>query len=68
MGAAAARRLLEKGYRVTVWNRTADRATPLVEQGVEAANSPGEAAAGAGVVITSLAHDAALERVALGPE
>jgi 3-hydroxyisobutyrate dehydrogenase-like beta-hydroxyacid dehydrogenase len=68
MGAGAARRLLEQGYRVTVWNRTAEKATPLVEQGAEAANSPGEAAAGAGVVITFLADDAALEGVVLGPQ
>ena len=67
-GAGAARRLLEKGHRVTVWNRTAEKAAPLVEQGAEAAPSPGEAAAGAGVVITFLADDRALEGVALGPE
>jgi 3-hydroxyisobutyrate dehydrogenase-like beta-hydroxyacid dehydrogenase len=68
MGAAATRRLLEKGYRVRVWNRSADKATPLIGQGAEAARSPGEAAAGAGAVITFLADDDALQAVALGPE
>jgi 3-hydroxyisobutyrate dehydrogenase-like beta-hydroxyacid dehydrogenase len=67
MGAAAARRLLDHGYRVIVWNRSAAKAAPLVERGAEAAQSPGEAAAGAGTVITFLADDRALEEVVLGP-
>ena len=68
MGAGTARRLLEKGHRVTVWNRTAAKAAPLVERGAQAAAGPGEAAAGAGVVITFLADDHALEGVALAPD
>jgi 3-hydroxyisobutyrate dehydrogenase-like beta-hydroxyacid dehydrogenase len=68
MGAGAARRLLEKGHRITVWNRTVDRSAPLVERGAETTRSPGEAAAGAGIVITFLADDRALEEVVLGPE
>jgi 3-hydroxyisobutyrate dehydrogenase-like beta-hydroxyacid dehydrogenase len=68
MGAGAAQRLLAKGYRVRVWNRSATKATPLVERGAQAARSPGEAAAGAGVVITFLADDRALEEVVLGPD
>jgi 3-hydroxyisobutyrate dehydrogenase-like beta-hydroxyacid dehydrogenase len=68
MGAGAARRLLEKGHRITVWNRTMDRSAPLVERGAETARSPGEAAAGAGIVITFLADDKALEEVVLGPD
>src|SRR5918999_1282760 len=68
MGSGAARRLLEKGYRVTVWNRSADKAAPLVELGAQAAGSPGDAAAGAGIVITFLADDRALEEVVLGAD
>jgi 3-hydroxyisobutyrate dehydrogenase-like beta-hydroxyacid dehydrogenase len=68
MGAGAARRLLEKGHRITVGNRTMDRSAPLVERGAETARSPGEAAAGAGIVITFLADDKALEEVVLGPD
>ncbi len=68
MGTGAARRLLEQGYRVTVWNRTAEKASALVEGGAEAASSPGEAAASANIVITFVADDAALEEVALGPQ
>ena len=31
MGAGAARRLLDQGQRVKVWNRSAAKVTPLVE-------------------------------------
>jgi 3-hydroxyisobutyrate dehydrogenase-like beta-hydroxyacid dehydrogenase len=68
MGSGAARRLLDQGYRVTVWNRSAAKAAPLVERGAEAAESPGEAATGARIVITFLADDLALEAVVLGTD
>jgi 3-hydroxyisobutyrate dehydrogenase-like beta-hydroxyacid dehydrogenase len=68
MGAGAARRLLDQGQRVKVWNRSATKVTPLVKLGAEAAESPGEAAAGARIVITFLADDRALEEVVLGPD
>lgn len=68
MGSGVARRLLEQGHPVTVWNRTADKARPLAELGAKPAGSPGDAAAAAGVVITLLADDAALEEVALEPQ
>jgi 3-hydroxyisobutyrate dehydrogenase-like beta-hydroxyacid dehydrogenase len=68
MGAGAARRLLDRGHRLTVWNRTAEKSAPLVERGAEGAPSPGEAAAGAGIAITFLADDNALEEVVLGPD
>jgi 3-hydroxyisobutyrate dehydrogenase-like beta-hydroxyacid dehydrogenase len=67
MGAGAARRLLDQGHRVIVWNRTAEKAVPLVERGAEAAPGPGEAAARAAIVITFLADDRALEEVVLRP-
>ena len=66
MGAGAARRLLDQGQRVVVWNRTREKAAPLIERGAKAAESPGEAAAVAAIVITFLADDRALEEVVLG--
>ena len=68
MGAGDARRLLDKGQRVKVWNRSPAKVTPLVELGAEAAASRGEAAADARIVITFLADDRALEEVVLGPD
>jgi 3-hydroxyisobutyrate dehydrogenase-like beta-hydroxyacid dehydrogenase len=64
MGAAMARRLLDRGHAVTVWNRTADRARPLAAAGASVAATPAEAVRGARVVITMLT-DAAAVRDAL---
>ena len=63
MGARIAARLLQAGYRVIVWNRTAGKAAPLVERGGEPASSPAEAAARAETVITMLADPSALRSV-----
>lgn len=52
MGAPIARRLVEQGHRVSVWNRTPARAAAIT--GARAAASPADAAAGAAVVITML--------------
>ena len=39
MGSALARTLLQNGYAVTVWNRTAEKAGPLVSAGTTAPRS-----------------------------
>lgn len=57
MGSGMARSLRRAGHEVHAWNRTRDRAEPLAADGVTVAESPGEAAAGADVLITIL-HDA----------
>ncbi|TDD06266.1 NAD(P)-dependent oxidoreductase [Nonomuraea deserti] len=54
MGQAMARAFLDKGYRVTVWNRTASRADALVEQGAVRAGSVEEALAASELVVLSL--------------
>jgi 3-hydroxyisobutyrate dehydrogenase len=66
MGAAMARRLLATGHRVAVWNRTPSRAAPLGEAGAVVATTPGEAAAGADLVITMLTDADAVEAVLFG--
>jgi 3-hydroxyisobutyrate dehydrogenase-like beta-hydroxyacid dehydrogenase len=68
MGAPLARRLLEMGHQVRVWNRTASRAVPLVAAGASAAASPGEAVCGAEVVITALTDAPAVDAVLFGPD
>jgi 3-hydroxyisobutyrate dehydrogenase-like beta-hydroxyacid dehydrogenase len=67
MGRGIAGRLLDQGFRVRVWNRTASAADPLVARGAERASSPAEAAEPGGAVITMLANDAAVEAVVAGP-
>ncbi|NME89142.1 NAD(P)-dependent oxidoreductase [Corynebacterium stationis] len=43
-----------KSHEVTVWNRTPERAQPLVDEGAQLADSPAAAVDGAEVIITSL--------------
>jgi 3-hydroxyisobutyrate dehydrogenase-like beta-hydroxyacid dehydrogenase len=66
MGGAMAGRLLEAGHRLRVWNRTPERAQPLTRAGAVAAGSPAEAAGRGGIVISTVADDAALEDVTFG--
>jgi 3-hydroxyisobutyrate dehydrogenase len=63
MGSRVARRLLDAGHELVVWNRTAEKAAPLREAGAVAAATPAEAAAGAEVVLTMVADPAALRDV-----
>lgn len=49
-----ASRLLLNGYRVTVWNRTSDKARALVDQGASLAKTPEDAVRQADIVITML--------------
>jgi len=66
MGLGMAGRLLDAGFEVSVFNRTADRAAPLVERGARLAASPCDAAEGAEAVISMVADDAASRSVWLG--
>jgi len=66
MGAAMARRLLDHGFELTVWNRNASRAAPLVKAGARIAATPADAAQGAEAVIAMLADDEASRAVWLG--
>lgn len=54
MGAPMARNLAAAGHGVRAWNRSADKALALTEAGVTVADTPGEAAAGAEVLVTML--------------
>ncbi len=64
MGLPMARNLLKAGHEVTVYNRTRSRADELRAAGARVAANPVEACA-AGIVMTMLADDAAVEEVAL---
>jgi 3-hydroxyisobutyrate dehydrogenase-like beta-hydroxyacid dehydrogenase len=65
MGTAMARRLVEAGHVVTVYNRTASKAQALIDQGALLAPRVADACHG-DAVITMLADDAAIEEVVLG--
>lgn len=65
MGAAIAGNLIAAGHRLTVWNRTAAKAAPLVAAGARLADDP-TGTAGGDLVVTMLADDTAVEAVVFG--
>jgi 3-hydroxyisobutyrate dehydrogenase-like beta-hydroxyacid dehydrogenase len=67
MGTPMARRLLQAGHELTVWNRTAERAESFRAAGAAVAATPAEAARSAEAVLTMLFDDAAHEQVLFGP-
>jgi 3-hydroxyisobutyrate dehydrogenase-like beta-hydroxyacid dehydrogenase len=67
MGSPMARRLLDAGHQLTVWNRTQERAQALIAAGATLESTPAEAAQTADVVLTMLFDDAANEQVLFGP-
>ena len=68
MGSRFARRFLEAGHDVIVWNRTPEKAAELVELGAAPAASPADAARRAEALITIVADPAALRAVTEGPD
>src|SRR6202165_3388553 len=66
MGTAIARRLLELGHQVQVWNRTADNAHEARDAGAKWTPTLGELVNDSEVMISFLFDNAAVERVYLG--
>lgn len=63
MGAPMARRLLQTGYSVTVWNRTRAKADALVANGATVAETPAEAVVSANLVLSILENAPVVEDV-----
>jgi 3-hydroxyisobutyrate dehydrogenase-like beta-hydroxyacid dehydrogenase len=68
MGGGIVRRLLDAGHAVTVWNRTAEKAAPLLERGAQWGDSPREVAERSDVVFTMVTNTAAVQAVCQGAE
>jgi 3-hydroxyisobutyrate dehydrogenase-like beta-hydroxyacid dehydrogenase len=66
MGQVIVPRLLAAGHRVTGWNRSRERAAPLVKLGMRLAESPTEVAAASEVTFSIVTDGAAVKTVALG--
>lgn len=66
MGQVIVPRLLEAGYRVTGWNRTAERGAGLIEAGMEWADTPAAVAGAADIVFSIVTDGTAVRSVALG--
>ena len=68
MGQGIVPRLLAAGHQVTGWNRTADKARPLLDLGMTWADTPRQVAEHAEVVLSIVTDAAAVEAVALGDD
>jgi 3-hydroxyisobutyrate dehydrogenase-like beta-hydroxyacid dehydrogenase len=68
MGQGMARRLLDAGQELSVFDQFAAQAAPLVTAGASAATSVAELAARSDIVVTMLVEDSAVSHVALGSD
>lgn len=68
MGIPMAQRLMSAGHSLTVWNRTAETAEPLVSSGATQKTSAAEAVRGQDIVFSMLFDDAAHEQVLFGED
>lgn len=66
MGSAMAANVLKAGFKLRVYNRTPEKAKPLVEQGAAQADTPASAVTPGGIVVTMLTNDTAVEEVTWG--
>jgi 3-hydroxyisobutyrate dehydrogenase-like beta-hydroxyacid dehydrogenase len=67
MGGPMARRLLQAGHHIAVYDTSEDAMRPLLDMGAQRTHSPAELASAAEVVIASLPTPPVVETVALGP-
>lgn len=68
MGLPMCRRLLAAGFPLTVWNRTADKCTPVVAAGATAASDLATLVGTVEVLMLCLADTAAVEAVVFGDD
>jgi len=68
MGSRMAANLQKHGHSLVVFNRTREKADPLVAEGAEWADSPAAVALRAEMIFTMLAHPDAVEEAAVGED
>lgn len=66
MGAPMSMNLLNAGHEVTVWNRTKEKAEPVIAAGAQWADSPKEVAEKCAFIFTMVADGPTLQAVTLG--
>ena len=67
MGGRMARRLIQAGYALTVYDTSDSTLQPLLDLGAERAGSPAEVGSAAEIVLVSLPTPPVVQAVALGP-
>lgn len=68
MGLPMAANLLAAGYHLTVYNRTASKAEPLIAKGARRADRAGDVAHPGGIVVSMLADDALVKALVTGED
>ena len=68
MGSGVARRLLEAGHTLTVWNRTREKAEPLLDAGAHWAETARDVAERSDIVFTMVTNTAAVKAVTEGAD
>jgi 3-hydroxyisobutyrate dehydrogenase-like beta-hydroxyacid dehydrogenase len=68
MGLAIGETILAAGHELTVYNRTPEKAQPLVDKGAVLTKSPAEAASRSEIVISLVTNPEAVDSVTLGPD
>ena len=68
MGAAMAANLARAGFKVTGWNRTAERARASADRGIGLAVSPAAAVAASDIVVICVSDTPDVEAVLFGPD
>jgi 3-hydroxyisobutyrate dehydrogenase-like beta-hydroxyacid dehydrogenase len=68
MGLPMAANLLAAGFHLTVYNRTASKAEPLIAKGAHRADRAGGVAEPGGIVVSMLADDASVKAVVVGED
>src|SRR5215471_1384925 len=68
MGQVIVPRLLSAGHTVTGWNRSPERAKPLLDKGMRWASTPREVAATSDVTFSIVTDGAAMKTIALGSD
>ena len=68
MGTPMATNLMDAGYGLVLYNRTAQKAGAFLERGARLAETPRETVTGCDIAITMLANDDAVEQVVFGSD
>jgi len=68
MGLPMAANLIAAGFQLTVYNRTASKAEPLVAKGAHRADRAGDVAHPGGIVVSMLADDASVKALVTGED
>jgi 3-hydroxyisobutyrate dehydrogenase-like beta-hydroxyacid dehydrogenase len=66
MGGGMASNLLKAGYKLTVWNRSAEKCEPFARKGASVGDTPADAVRDVDLVMYNLSNDQAVEGVVFG--